>query len=57
MVTTDRNIRHQQNLAGRGLAILILPTTSWPRLLTVAARIAEFAASLKSGEVREFPPF
>jgi predicted nuclease of predicted toxin-antitoxin system len=30
LVTTDRNLRHQQNLAGRKLAILVLPTTSWP---------------------------
>jgi hypothetical protein len=30
LVTTDRNLRHQQNLARRELAILVLPTTSWP---------------------------
>lgn len=27
-VTTDRNLLHQQNLAGLQLAILVLPTTS-----------------------------
>lgn len=32
LVTTDRNLHHQQNLAGRKIAILVLPTTSWPRL-------------------------
>jgi hypothetical protein len=32
LVTTDRNLRHQQNLTGRRLSILVLPTTSWPRL-------------------------
>ncbi len=31
-VTTDQNLRYQQNLAGRRLAILILPTTSWPKI-------------------------
>lgn len=31
-VTTDQNLRYQQNLAGRQLAILVLPFTSWPRL-------------------------
>jgi hypothetical protein len=30
MLTTDRNLRYQQNLSGRKLAILVLPTTSWP---------------------------
>ena len=29
-VTTDQNIRHQQNLSGRALAIVVLTTTSWP---------------------------
>jgi predicted nuclease of predicted toxin-antitoxin system len=28
LVTTDKNLRHQQNLTGRRLAIVILPTTS-----------------------------
>ena len=31
-VTTDKNLRYQQNLSVRGIAILVLPTTSWPRL-------------------------
>ena len=29
-ITTDQNLRHQQNMSGRQLAILVLPTTSWP---------------------------
>jgi predicted nuclease of predicted toxin-antitoxin system len=28
IITTDQNLRYQQNLAGRTLAILVLPTTS-----------------------------
>jgi hypothetical protein len=31
-VTTDRNLKYQQNLSGRSLAIVVLLTTSWPRL-------------------------
>lgn len=31
-VTTDRSLRYQQNLAGRTLAIVVLLTTSWPRI-------------------------
>lgn len=31
-ITTDQQIKYQQNLAGRNLAILVLLTTSWPRL-------------------------
>lgn len=32
LVTTDQNLPFQQNLTGRRLAVLILPTTSWPML-------------------------
>ena len=39
-VTTDHNLRYQQNLTGRRLAILVLPTTSWPRLQPHAGAIA-----------------
>lgn len=30
LITTDKNLQYQQNLAGRRIAILVLPTTSWP---------------------------
>ena len=32
LITTDQNLRYQQNLRGRHLAILVLGSTSWPRL-------------------------
>ncbi len=32
LVTTDQNLRYQQNLQGRRLAILVLGSTSWPRI-------------------------
>ena len=32
LVTTDQNLRHQQNLAGRQLAIMVLLAASWPRI-------------------------
>ena len=53
LVTTDRNLRYQQNLAGRKLSILVLPTTSWPRLQLQAGQIAAAASSLKPGEYLE----
>ena len=30
-VTTDRNLKYQQNLTNRRLAIVVLLSTSWPR--------------------------
>ena len=31
-VTADQNLRYQQNLAGRSIAIIELPTNRWPLL-------------------------
>ena len=55
LVTTDRNLRHQQNLAERRIAILVLPTTSWPRLQRITREIAAAVASLKPGQYLEVP--
>lgn len=32
LVTTDRNLRYQQNLTNRRIAIVVLLSTSWPRI-------------------------
>ena len=32
LVTTDQNLRYQQNLAERKIAIVALSATSWPRM-------------------------
>lgn len=32
MVTTDTNLRYQQNLTSRRIAIIVLSTPSWPRI-------------------------
>lgn len=31
-VTTDQNLRYQQELSSRSIAVLVLTTTSWPRI-------------------------
>jgi hypothetical protein len=55
LITTDRNLRHQQNLAERRIAILVLPTTSWPRLQSITREVATTIASLKPGQYLEVP--
>ena len=55
LITTDRNLRHQQNLAERRIAILVLPTTSWPRLQSITREIAAAVDALKSGQYVEVP--
>lgn len=53
LVTTDRNLRQQQSLAGRKIAVLVLPTTSWPRLREQVRNIASAVAAMKPGEYFE----
>ncbi|MBI3853049.1 MAG: hypothetical protein HY298_22595 [Verrucomicrobia bacterium] len=53
LITTDQNLRHQQNLRGRTLAILVLPTTSWPKIHQHVEKISAAVISLKPGEYRE----
>lgn len=52
-VTTDQNVRHQQNLSGRSLAILVLKTTNWPLIRSHVAEVATAIDGLRPGEYRE----
>jgi hypothetical protein len=53
LVTTDRSLRFQQNLKGRRLAVLVLPTTSWPKIKPRAPDIAAAVSALHPGDYRE----
>jgi len=53
LVTTDRNLRHQQPQSQRTLAILVLPVANWPKLREHAGAIASALTALKPGECRE----
>jgi hypothetical protein len=52
-VTTDRSLRYQQNLGGRRLAILVLPTTSWPRIQAHVSEVVAAVNGLRPGDYRE----
>ena len=39
LITTDTNLRYQQNLRQRSIAILVLTTTSWPRIRQATGNI------------------
>ena len=32
LITSDKNLQYQQNLAARRISIIVLTTTSWPRI-------------------------
>ena len=61
MVTTDSNLRYQQNLGHRRLAIVVLSSTSWPRIqraiapVVVAARqsVDKYAYLATPSEIAE----
>ena len=53
LITTDQNLRYQQNLEGRRLAVLVLPTTSWPQIQNHTGEIADAVKPLKSGDFLE----
>ncbi len=55
LVTTDQSLRHQQNLTGRRLSVLVLMSTSWPRIEARADRIVAAIERIAPGECVEVP--
>jgi hypothetical protein len=53
LITTDQNLRYQQNLTGRRLAILVLPTTSWPKIQAHETEVVAAVNALRSSDVVE----
>lgn len=53
LITTDQNLRYQQNLTSRRLAILVLTTTSWPRIQRYIDRVVASVNALKPGDFIE----
>ncbi|ULA64563.1 MAG: hypothetical protein LZF86_140089 [Nitrospira sp.] len=53
LITTDQNLRYQQNLAGRTIAIVVLTTTSWPRIEHEVERVAQAIDSATPGSYVE----
>ncbi len=55
IITTDQQIRNQQNLARRQLAVLVLLSTSWPRIQLRVDEIQEAVNEMQPGDYREVP--
>ena len=53
LLTADQNLRYQQNLKGRHIAILVLPTNDWAVLRNHTARIAAAVDAMTPGSFRE----
>jgi predicted GNAT family acetyltransferase len=52
-VTTDRNIRHQQNLTGRKIAVVVLGKARWKLIKERLADVAGAVAAAQPGGVSE----
>ena len=55
IVTTDQNMRYQQNLAGGRLAIVVLMATAWPRVQLRTKEIRAAIEEVRPGQVLEVP--
>jgi hypothetical protein len=55
LVTTDTNLKYQQNLASRTIAIVVLSTTSWPRIKAAAELVAAAIDAAVQGTYSEVP--
>jgi len=53
LVTTDRNMRYQQNLAGRKIAAVVLGRQQWPRLRRHIQRVVEAVNAATPGSFAE----
>jgi hypothetical protein len=50
LVTTDQNLKYQQNLKGRRIAILVLPTANWPKIESHTSEIEAAVERIKPGD-------
>ena len=53
LITTDSNLRYGKNLEDRTIAILVLSTTSWPRIKAAADQVVDVVADLAPGDYCE----
>jgi len=49
LITTDQQLHFQQDLSGRKLSVLVLMTTSWPRILLHIPRILDAIDKIDPG--------
>lgn len=53
LITTDQNLRYQQNLSTRRIAIIVLRSTSWPKIQTCLDLIRDAVERASAGTYEE----
>jgi hypothetical protein len=55
LITADRNIRHQQNVSGRTIALIALGIGRWSVVKTATTRVVEAVDAARPGTCTEVP--
>lgn len=53
LMTTDSNLKYQQNLRSRRIAVVVLSTTSWPRIRGAMAEVVSAIDGLSGNDYVE----
>jgi hypothetical protein len=53
LVTTDQNLRYQQNLKDRTIAVVVLMSASWPKIAHHTDRVVDAIKALGTGDYIE----
>ncbi len=53
LVTTDSNLKYQQNLKSRLIAVVVLSTPSWPRIQRAVAKVVGAVDAASEGSHTE----
>jgi hypothetical protein len=53
LVTTDQNLRYQQNLTDRKISVVVLLTTNWPRIKNHVSLVVQAIDNLHPGSYEE----
>jgi len=56
LITSDQNLKYQQNLTTRKLGIVVLPTNHLPSVLRLAPQIALALSEIAPGKLVEIQP-
>lgn len=54
-ITSDQNLRYQQNLSSFGIAVIVLPSNQVPMVRQLLPAIDEVFVSIRPGDLVEIP--
>jgi predicted nuclease of predicted toxin-antitoxin system len=53
LITTDQNLRYQQNLSGWRISVVVLMTTNWPRIKNHVDQVVQAIDNLHPSRYQE----